>query len=62
MSEFEIERKYLIKKPEIAKIEKEVKVEKVLITQTYLLSENETERRVRMKIAGDKKAFSTRKK
>lgn len=57
MSEFEIERKYLIKKPEIAKIEKEVKVEKVLITQTYLLSENETERRVRRKIVGDKKSF-----
>lgn len=57
MSEFEIERKYLIKRPEIAKIEKEVMVERILIAQTYLLSENETERRVRRKIKDGKKSF-----
>ena len=46
---FEIERKYLIEYPDIEKLEKLKNCEKVDIIQTYLLSDNDDEVRIRQR-------------
>lgn len=46
---FEIERKYLIEYPDIKKLEKLKNCEKVDIMQTYLLSDNDDEVRIRQR-------------
>ena len=60
---FEIERKYLIKYPDIKKLEKMPNCTKVDITQTYLKSNDDVERRIRARgIDGDYLYYLTEKK
>lgn len=60
---FEIERKYLIYYPNLKELEKLSNCTKVEITQTYLKSQDDTERRVRARgIDGDYVYFLTEKK
>ena len=60
---FEIERKYLISYPDIKKLESMPNCTKVDITQTYLKSDDETERRVRSRgIDGDYLYYLTEKR
>ena len=57
MNGVEIERKYLIERPEISKIVSEQPLRAIEITQTYLKTENETERRIRRTIENGKSKF-----
>lgn len=59
---FEIERKFLINMPDIAELKKKYKIVKTNIIQTYLKSDNNTERRVRQRgIPGDYVYYYTEK-
>ncbi len=55
---YEIERKYLIKKPDLGFLGSLANVKKVDILQTYLISENNTEVRVRQRSEDGKHSFT----
>ena len=53
----EIERKYLIEIPDISVLERISGVKKYMITQTYLESGNDVERRVRKRVCEEKNEY-----